>query len=94
MAVAPPFALIVKNAAGVEREIAADRPHVAVGRAGDMAGRLRHHRIVLQHTGMRGEFGECDRGTDLESARVRLDGAQLGDAVDVDRAPAGRRCRA
>ncbi len=44
--VAPPFALIVENAAGVETEIAADRAHVAVGRAGDVRGRLRHHRIM------------------------------------------------
>ena len=45
---APPFALIVKNAAGVEREIAADGAHVAVGRPGDVTGRLRHRRIVLR----------------------------------------------
>ena len=45
---APPFALIVEDAARVEREIAADGSHVAVGRAGDVGGGLRHHRIVLR----------------------------------------------
>src|SRR6185437_9975772 len=45
--VAPPFALIVENAAGIKAEIAADRAHVALGRPGDERGRLRKHRIVL-----------------------------------------------
>ena len=44
---APPFALIVEDAARVEAEIAADRAHVAMGRAGDCGRRLRHDRIVL-----------------------------------------------
>src|SRR6478672_6747409 len=43
---APPFALIIEQAAGVEAEIAADRAHVAMGRPGDERGRLRHHRIM------------------------------------------------
>jgi hypothetical protein len=51
---APPFALIVKDAARVERDIAADRSHVAMGRPGDLAGRLRYCRIVLQHARMCG----------------------------------------
>ena len=32
---APPFALIVEDAARIETQVAADRPHVAVGRPGD-----------------------------------------------------------
>ena len=82
--VAPPFALIVENAARIEREIAADRAHVAVGRAGNMRRGLRHDRIMLRHIGMRGDFGQRGRGADLEPMRVGLDAAQLGDAVDVD----------
>ena len=57
---APPFALIVENAARIEREIAADRAHVAVGRAGDMGRGLRHDRIMFRHIGMRGDLGERD----------------------------------
>src|ERR1700686_852753 len=82
--VAPPFALIVENAARVEREIAADGAHIAVGRAGDMGRGLRHDRIMLCHIGMRGDLGERGRGADLEHPRLGFDAAQLGDAVDVD----------
>ena len=81
---APPFALIVEDAARVEAEIAADRAHVAMRRPGDGAGRLRHHRIMPHHLRMRGKLGQRDRGADLERVRVGLDGAQLRDVVDVD----------
>ena len=81
---APPFALIVVDAAGVEGEIAADGAHVAMGRAGDVGRGLRHHRVVLHHVGMRGDFRQRDGGADLERLRIGLDAAQLGDAVDVD----------
>src|ERR1700722_10513565 len=81
---APPFALIVEDAARIETKIAADCAHVAMGRAGDMRGRLSHHRIVAHHVWMRGEFGERDRSADFESAGVGLDGAQFVHAVDID----------
>ena len=86
---APPFALIVEDAAGVEAEIAADRAHVAMGRPGDDGGGLRHHRIMPHHVGMLGKLGERDRGADLDDVRVGADRAQLGDVVDVDQG--GRR---
>ena len=54
--VAPPFALIVEDAARVEAEIAAERAHVAVGRAGDVGGGLRHHRIKLDDVGVLGDL--------------------------------------
>ncbi len=82
--VAPPFALIVENAARVEAKIAADRAHIALGRPGDMAGSLRHDRIMFDRLRMRGDFGELCRGADLELARIGRDGAQLVDAVDID----------
>ena len=53
---APPFALIVKNAARIEREIAAERSHVAVGRAGNVSGCLRYHRVMRRHIGMCRDF--------------------------------------
>ena len=81
---APPFALVIEQAARIEAEIAADRSHVAMGGAGDEGGGLRHHRIVPRHVGMRGEFDELDRGADLERTRVGADRAQLFDVVDVD----------
>ena len=68
--VAPPFALIVEDAAGVEAEIAADRAHVAVGGAGDVGGRLRQHWIMLYDRRMLGDFAEANRGADLERIRV------------------------
>src|SRR5580700_94304 len=82
--IAPPFALIVENAARIKREIAADRAHVAVGRAGDMGRGLRYGRIMLPHVGMRRNLAERGSGADLEPMRIGFDAAQLGDTVDVD----------
>ena len=81
---APPFALVVVDAAGVEAEIAADRAHVAVRRPGDLRRRLRHHRMMLNDVRMLGEFGERHRGADFERLCVGLDRAQFGHAIDVD----------
>src|SRR5262252_7624375 len=71
--VAPPFALVVENAAGVETEIAADRAHIALGRAGDMSGRLRQRRIVTRHFGMRGELAQRYRRANRKFAPIRSD---------------------
>jgi hypothetical protein len=81
---APPFALVIEQAAGVEAEVAADRSHVAMGRPGDAGRSLRQHWIVPHHLRMRGELGERDRGADLDRLGIGRDGAQLGDVVDVD----------
>src|SRR5262249_24790829 len=81
---APPFALVIVEAARVEADIAADRPHVAMSWPGDAAGGLRYYRVVPQHVFVRGELGELDRGPDLEGPRVGPDRAQLLDLVDVD----------
>jgi len=82
--VAPPFALIVKNAAGVEAEIAANRAHIALGRPGDMRRCLRHRGIVPHHAGMRGDLGQRCCRADRKLARVRRDRAQFFDSVDLD----------
>ena len=81
---APPFALIVIDAAGVEAEVAADRAHVAVGRAGDVTGGLRHHRIVPDDVGVLGELREGDRGAELQRVFVGFDRVQLAHAVHID----------
>jgi len=61
--VAPPFALVIEDAARVEAEIAADRAHVAVGGAGDVRGRLRDHGIMPVDGGMRGDLAQAYRRT-------------------------------
>src|SRR5450759_5420033 len=81
---APPFALIVKDAAGVEAEIAADRAHVALGGAGDVAGGLRQYRIMLDDRRMLGQRGQPHRGADLKCIYISLDGGQLRHLVHVD----------
>ena len=82
--VAPPFALIVIDAAGVEAEIAADRSHDAMGRTCDLMRGLRDDGIMRAHGRMVGEFGERHRGADLDRVRVGLDRAQLRDLVHLD----------
>src|SRR5207253_10867882 len=66
----PPFALIVEDAARVEAEVAADRAHIAVGRAGDDMGGLRHHRKVRDDLRVLGEFRKRHRSADFETTRV------------------------
>src|SRR5437763_1466904 len=80
----PPFALIVKDAARVETQIAADRPHIAMRGAGDDLCGLGQHGIVLGNTGMGGNLGERHRSADLQSLGIRLDEAQLRDHSQVD----------
>src|SRR6516164_8338632 len=81
---APPFALIVEDAAGIERDVAADGPHIALGGAGDVTGGLGHRREMHHDGRMDGEFGKSYRGADLQHMRIGADAPQLADAVDVD----------
>ncbi len=81
---APPFALVIVEAARVETQIAADGSHVAVGGPGDATGSLRHHGIMPPHAFMHVELGELDRGTDLQDARIGPDRAHLLHVVDID----------
>jgi hypothetical protein len=82
--VAPPFALIVIDAAGVEAQIAADRAHDAMRRTRDLVCGLRHHGIMRAHLRVLGEFGERHRGADLDPVRIGFDRAQLGDIIHLD----------
>jgi len=81
---APPFALIVEDAAGIERKVAAERPHVAMGRSGNVTGRLRDDGIMPRHVRVVRNVGQRRRRADLERLRVRFDGAQLNNIIDVD----------
>ena len=82
--IAPPFALIVEDAARVETEIAADRAHVAVSWAGNVRGRLRDDGIVLVDRGVLGDLGETYRRTEFQSLLIGFDRMQLLHAVHVD----------
>ena len=66
---APPFALVIEQAARVETEIAAYRPHVAVGGPA-MWPQPAPARDNDRHLRMGGELGQSDRGTDLDRLRV------------------------
>ena len=54
---APPFALIVEDAARVEAEIAADRAHVAMGGAGDAVRGFSDGGIEVLDGGMQRQRG-------------------------------------
>jgi hypothetical protein len=82
--VAPPFALIVENAACIEAEIAADRAHVAVGRPGDVRGGLREHGIMPVDRGMLGNLAQPDRRAQLKTFLVGSDGVQFLHAIHVN----------
>src|SRR6185437_59531 len=81
--VPPPFTLIVEDAARVEAEIAADRTHVAVSRAGYVCGGLREDGIMLRYSWKPCEFAHSHRRADLERTFIRFDRVQLGHAVHV-----------
>src|SRR5438132_13234693 len=81
---APPFALVVVEAARVEAQIAAERSHIPMRGSRDEPSGLRHHRIVPHHLFMGGKLGELDRRADLKRARIGPNGAQLLDVVDID----------
>src|SRR5689334_9753651 len=63
--VPPPLALIVVNTAGIETEIAANGPHIAMSGACDVRCRLREHGIVFVDAGMRGYVAQYHRRTEL-----------------------------
>ena len=83
---APPLALIIEETPGVETQIASDRAHVAMGRAGNAGRGLRQHGVMPHHLGMRGDLGERDGRADLDPLRVGMDGPELLHVGDVDEA--------
>src|SRR5262249_30256676 len=81
---APPFALIVEDAARVECEVTAEGAHVALRRPGDMAGRLRDRRIVPHDTRIGRKFGKRHGRADLQLTLIGPDIAQLRYGIDFD----------
>jgi hypothetical protein len=71
--VPPPFALIVINAAGIDAQIAANRPHVAVTRPGDRLGGLRECAILGADHRVAGKSGDGHTRTDHYAAFVGLE---------------------
>src|SRR5205085_311948 len=70
---APPFALVVEQAARVEAEVAAYGAHTAVCGPGNEVRCLSEDSIVRAHLRVRGELGEPHCGADLEFMRIGLD---------------------
>src|SRR5262249_16898469 len=58
---APPFALVVIDAARIKAEIATDRAHVAMRRPSDDVRGLRHDRVMLDDRRVGGKLGEGHR---------------------------------
>ncbi len=90
----PPLALIVEDAARVEAQVAADGAHVAMGRPGDGARRLRHDGKVLQHAGVMCQLGQRHRRAEREALLTQPRWCAARPRRSRRSAPAGRRCRA
>ena len=81
---APPFGLVVVDAAGIETDIAADGAHIALGRPGDGPGGLGDRRIKPQDFRVFGDLVEAHRRADDEAVLADLDGLEIGQIVGVD----------
>ena len=81
---APPFGLVVVDAAGIQADVAADRAHVALGRPGDRAGGLGDRRIAAPDFRMLGDLVQPRRRPDDEPAFVDFYGLEIGQVVGVD----------
>src|SRR6185295_15668523 len=60
---APPFALVVEDAAGVEAEIAAEGAHIALGWPGHRCRGFGYRGVVLRHPGMAFNLLQRDSGS-------------------------------
>src|SRR6185503_819033 len=81
---APPFALVIEDAARIEAQIAADRAHVAVGWAGNRSCGLCDRGEFARHARMACELRQGHGRADFEALLVDRDLAHLVDAVHVD----------
>ena len=87
--VPPPLTLIVEDAARIEAQIAADRRHGAVARAGDRLGGFGQGAITLgQYRGAR-QRRDGDGGADPHAGVRGFDAGKFADLREVDQQPSG-----
>src|SRR5690606_1497032 len=81
---APPFALVVVDAARVEEQVSADRGDAAMRRTGYRAGGLRDRAVAADEQRMRGERRQAGSRADRHPRARALDGVEARDAAEVD----------